>query len=191
MSEATDNRDFSQAMQHRRMPFPIGTKKGQFTSIQEIHPDAYPQIAVIRVPLSGANFDAYTANDTVGSVMRIPRAARRPGGGGTILSVSLVDDDEESITAELAIFTGPPNTPTADDAAWGLDSGDKDKFLDFITIATYADYSGVDIGHTNNVNLPFACEISEQDLFFQVITRGALDLVADSDYLFIFTIEQL
>ncbi len=191
MSEATDNRDFSQAMQHRRMPFQIGDKKGADVQIQRIAPEAYPQIAVIRVPLSGANFDAYTANDTVGAVMRIPGAARRPGGGGTILSVSLMDDDEESLTTELAIFTGPPKSPAADDAAWALASADKDVFLDFISIVTYADYSGVDIGHANNVNLPFACEMSEQDLFFQVITRGALDLVADSDYHFVFTIEQL
>lgn len=141
-------------------------------------------IVSILVPIPGIGSGvAYAAGDAVGTAFRIPNAAREAGKGGTIETVVLIDRDNERIETDLVLFT-QPISGTADNAAFDPDDRELAHCIGHvkITAGEYVAFNDNAEGTVRTVGLTFQTD-QEPHLYGQLVTRGAPNLAASTDYL--------
>ncbi len=114
---------------------------------------------------------AFTAAEAFGGRLVIPVPVE-----GTITTVVFHDYDDEGITKELVLFNDE-FTATADNSAFAVSDADMRKCVGVISIATFFNFSGSQIG----ISTPALFYIAPKGLLYaQFVTRGADNIAAGS-----------
>lgn len=128
----------------------------------------------------------YVANDYVGTSgvpMTFTNCARIEGGGGSILSVMVIDSALQKVSGELWLFDSDP-TPPADSAAWTISDANALRLVGIVPVSTYYDSAANSIGQSAASDVAFRCASSSKDLYGCFVTRGA-PTYADGDLTFV------
>lgn len=137
--------------------------------------------------------DAYTANDVIGGLMIF--AVGGIGGGGSIRSILIADDDNEKAASTLYIFNEKPTT-IADDAAFAPTIADLKKLITTVTVEA-GDYATVNSnayailgGHedlaTKNMDVPFVAV--DGNLYIYNVCTATPTYTAATDLTFAITV---
>lgn len=132
---------------------------------------------------------AYAPGDAVGGKLTFAGAARFDSGGGLIVGVTVIDKDQERAPLELVLFD-QDFTATADNAAFDPSDADLANAVAVIPINQWHNFNDNSIGYSGSLAIPFQCGNSLDDLYGQLVTRGAPTYSATSDLIVILWIVQ-
>lgn len=103
-----------------------------------------------------------------------PISASQGGGGGYILSATLIDAAVQSVAAELWLFNTAVTPPT-DNAAWGISDADAKSLVAIVPFSTYyaaGTFSSSSIGSLS-APVRYECAAADTALYGCLVTRGA------------------
>lgn len=120
---------------------------------------------------------AYTAGDTLGTILTVANAARTSGGTGVIRGLRMLDKGDVTGMIDVLFFRSTV-TLALDNAVFAISDADADAFIGMVTV------NMVDIGNNRvgNVNcfMPYDCAATS--LFVAMITRtGHTFFAANAD----------
>jgi len=131
---------------------------------------------------------AYTSGDALGGKLTFEYAARRPGGTGIVMSVTIVDEAGNSVATDLILFN-KDFTPTADNAPIAISDADAINIVGVINIvnADYTTTGANSVAEVTNTKLKFKCKEDWADdntgkkLYGQLVTRSTPTYAATND----------
>lgn len=135
------------------------------------------------VPGIGAA-SAYASGDAMGERFRVPVACEF----GCIQTVTVVDMDKEQIPFDIVLFTRP-FTATADNSAFDMADGDAFHCIGHIPVFATDYIAFNDNAMATLFNVGFLFHAPTQELYAQLVTRGAPNYTAASDLRIGFGIE--
>lgn len=122
---------------------------------------------VLELTPTVSNGTAYAADDAVGGIMTLAGCADV----GLIHHVVIVDNNNQKKDMDLVLFSAAPTTPTADNAAFAVASGDIAKVIGVIPMTTHKSIGAVGMTSASGLSLPFKA-VQAGSLFAQLVTRG-------------------
>jgi hypothetical protein len=147
-----------------------------------------PKVVRVTTTPTGST-SAYATGDCYGGLQEITNAVREAGGSGTLLSVLVLDNDNDRTAMDLAFFDRSI-TVAGDNAAWAPSDGDMANCLGVIPIGPYnTAWPGTPLNAIStllNIGLPIVC--NGTSLYCQAIVRGTPTKTGTTDIKFIYTI---
>ena len=130
----------------------------------------------------------YSTGDALGGKLTFEYSARRPGGTGTIMSLTIVDEADQGVALDLILFN-KDFSATADNAAIAISDADAINIIGIINVASgdYTDTGANKTAELTNVKLKFKCKEDWADdntgkkLYGQLVTRGTPTYAATND----------
>lgn len=141
-----------------------------------------------------SNGAIYASGDQIGGLMTLSNAARKLGGSGKIVSVTILDKTQAQRAAIDLLFFDRSVTVAGDNAVATFSDADMINCLGVISVAT-GDYNTAWAGTPANsiatkkdINLPYV--LNGTDLFCVAVVRGTPTYTSTSDLVFSFSCEQ-
>lgn len=130
---------------------------------------------------------AYSAGDVVGGEITLTDAMRASDGTGVLHSLLVYTEDGETPELQFLIFDSAPGATLADNAAYAWTSGDWDKLLGVVHVATsdYVTLGGDGIASLRNVGLPVKANGSAH-LYTYIVCVGTPTFSATTDLTLLF-----
>jgi hypothetical protein len=129
---------------------------------------------------------AYTAKDLIGGKITIPNAVPYSGGGATLASISVSDEDDQKKALTVVFFTTAPALTFTDDSAFDPTDADiKNAFLVGITTTSYVSFNDNALS-TTITNIPFRC--SGTNLYAALVAVAAPDYTSTASLSITFNI---
>lgn len=123
---------------------------------------------------------AYTIGDAIGGLLTFANAARLSGGTGTVMSVVVVDQDQELKDMDLVLFNATIAAPT-DNSPFDPTNAELLTCVGHIPIlaSDYTNFSDNSIATKQSVGLVYT--LAGTSLFGALVARGAPQFTATSD----------
>jgi hypothetical protein len=115
---------------------------------------------------------AYAAGDQLGGLWTLPNAARKSGGGGTIVGVVVISA-ADTIGAMDVVFFDSSVTLASNDAAFAISDSDALKVIGLVQLAGAYDIGNNRIAQAYNLAVPYVLSGSTS-LYAALITRYAI-----------------
>jgi len=144
-------------------------------------PQPYPLICnediltIVQTPtISAAGI--YAARDALGGLLTFTDAVIAPGEGAEIITVVIIDDDQELCPIDLVLFN-QAFTPTVDNAPFAPSDADMQNCIGFINIAAtdYSDFSTNSVAaKTSGLRMPYHFNLVSggTSLYGQMVVAG-------------------
>lgn len=113
----------------------------------------------------------YAAGDQFGTQISIANAARLTGGGGWITGVTLFDNDDLQVGADV-FFYNDTTTPAADNAVFAMSDADQRKELWCAQIPYFMDTGAQRVGQIVGISIPYFCTATT--LYAVIRTQSAV-----------------
>lgn len=128
-----------------------GTANGLYVT-----PHQDMQVLTLQVP--GNTAAPHAANSQIGTAISLGSAVRNAGGSGTILGVSLVDDDAVIGSVDVAFFNTTLTTPVANAATFDLTaSADQLKLVEIVSLNYALGFTSFRFSRLMGLNIPYTC----------------------------------
>lgn len=125
--------------------------------------------AAANVP--GVAAAAYAAGDQFGTLITIANAARFTGLGGHITGVTLFDDDDLQVGADVYFYDASVSL-AADNAVYAVSDADGRKELYCCQIPYFRDNGANRVGAVTGISVPYVC--TGTSLFVAIRTQSAV-----------------
>lgn len=124
----------------------------------------------------------YTAGDQYGAEKTLATVAGANNGYGVITGVSVFDDGDVVVAADLHIFSDS-TTPAADNAAAAWSDADMVKLIagGVVIFPALTDFGGIRAASVSNLWVPFRSGSGHDDLFLDLVCRGNHNQFAAAD----------
>lgn len=123
---------------------------------------------------------AYSANDAVGGLMEFAEAVAGQGRSGTIQTLLIIDQAEQSVEYDLVLFDRT-FTATADNAALAISAADSLNCIGTINVPTSPkDIGAASVATVKDIQIGFKVN-GGKSIFGQLVTRGTPTYGATSD----------
>lgn len=149
-----------------------------------------PRLKVARIQVVPTiSTTAYTAKDNVGGLMTFANAVRTSGGSCSLQAVQIVDQDQERVAIDMALFRASITAPT-DNAIFAPTDAELDDCVGVVNIVSsdYADFSTNSIASKQNLGLSMT--LAGTDLFVALVARTAMTYTSTSDLTVTLVIDQ-
>lgn len=152
-------------------------------------PEAFPTrnvfslsgVTVIKDVTLVVDTSIYGATDLLSDCVAITNAVREAGGSGRIVSLTIIDEDDDTwagsffFCSENVDFGTINNTPSISDA-------NAAKIMGYVASGTFVDLGGVKVNCVNNINVPIQAAADSKDIYVAaVLTSGTPTFAAASN----------
>lgn len=133
---------------------------------------------------------AYSAGDAVGGKLTFASATRISAYSGTVVGVSVVDQNKQNALMDLILFNADPSGTTfTDNSALDIADADMTKIIARIPLVDWCGFNDNSVCCANNLNIPFVLA-SGSSIYGCLINRGTPTLSSTSDIIVNVTIVQ-
>ena len=144
---------------------------------------------IISVTLS-LDTAAYASGDLLADAQAVTSAARSSGGGGKLISLTVIDEDDQGVAFDVYL-TSSSNSWGTENAAPTISDADARSIQAKVSVATadYKDLGGVKVAHYANINSIFLT-VGSANLYVAVVNGTGTPTFTASGVKLIFGFEQ-
>lgn len=139
-------------------------------------------VAVIR-PTITVTAGAYSAADVVGGELTLTNALRISNGTGVLQDIVITTEDGEAFQCTILVFDANPAANVSDNGAWAWGSGDHDRLIAKVVVATsdYTTLGGDGVAHLKNLGIGVKGADGTTSLYAYIIATDTPTFAATGD----------